>query len=687
MKNYIIAFAVFLFTANMFAQIDRSVMPKPGPAPQVNVEEPENFDLDNGLEVLIVENHKLPRVSMSLRLDNPPIFEGDKAGVTSLMGSLLGSGTATMTKDAFNERVDFLGARMNFYSGGASANTLSKYFPEILKLMADAAINPYFTEEEFSKAKERQIEGIKSNDKNVAFIASRVRSALAYGKDHPYGEFVTAESVESVTLDDVKKFYQTYYSPQHAYLVIVGDVDEDEVKDLVKKNFSSWKKTEVPETNMPEVTNLGKTQIDFVDMPNAVQSEISVVNTIKLKKKDPDYFPVLVANKILGGGGEARLFLNLREDKGYTYGAYSSTGNDKYASTFTASASVRNAVTDSSVVAFLDEIYKIRKEKVSAAELANAKAKITGDFVLSLEQPSTIANFAYEVETEDLDDDFYKDYLEKIDEVSVEDVQRVAQKYFQPDNARIVVVGKGSDVLENLEKIQYNGKSIPIKYYDKLADAASKPEKKTVDASVSIDKVYENYINAIGGKEAVSKVESVVMIAQGQIQGMTLDLEMKRTTDGKLLQNVSMGGNVMQNQVFDGEKGSMTMQGQKIPYNEEQIAAAKIDANPFPELSVGSATLSGIEQVDGKDAYVVNVDETTKAYYDVGSGLKTQVVKTVSQGGQTMTVPTGYSDYQEVNGVKFPFMMTQSMGPQKLEFKVSEIKVNEGINEGDFTVE
>ena len=188
MKNYIIAFAVFLFTANMFAQIDRSVMPKPGPAPQVNVEEPENFDLDNGLEVLIVENHKLPRVSMSLRLDNPPIFEGDKAGVTSLMGSLLGSGTATMSKDAFNERVDFLGARMNFYSGGASANTLSKYFPEILKLMADAAINPNFTEEEFTKEKERQIEGIKSNDKNVAFIASRVRSALAYGKDHPFGE-------------------------------------------------------------------------------------------------------------------------------------------------------------------------------------------------------------------------------------------------------------------------------------------------------------------------------------------------------------------------------------------------------------------------------------------------------------------------------------------------------------------
>lgn len=165
-------------------------------------------------------------------------------------------------------------------------------------------------------------------------------------------------------------------------------------------------------------------------MPNAVQSEIALVNTINLKKKDDDYFPILVANKILGGGGEARLFLNLREDKGYTYGAYSSTGNDKYAATFVASASVRNEVTDSSVVAFLDEIYKIRNEQVTASELARAKAKLTGDFVLSLEQPSTIANFAMEIETEDLDDDFYEEYLEKIDEVTAEDVQRVAKKIF-----------------------------------------------------------------------------------------------------------------------------------------------------------------------------------------------------------------------------------------------------------------
>lgn len=686
-KNILTLAAVLTLSAGVSAQIDRSKMPEPGPAPKVNVDEPETFDLDNGLQVMIVENHKLPRVAMSLRFDNPPHAEGTKAGVSGLTGDLLGTGTKNMSKDEFNEKVDYLGARLNFYSGGASANTLSKYFPEVLALMADGMINAEFTQEEFDKSKARTIDGLKSSEKDVSYNARRVRSALAYGKDHPYGEFSTQETVNSIELDDVKSYYSKWFSPKNAYLVVVGDVDEDDVKDLVKKNFSSWKGNATPEANLPEVSNVDKMEIDFVNMPNAVQSEIAVVNTINLKKKDDDYFPVLVANKILGGGGEARLFLNLREDKGYTYGAYSSTGNDKYASTFVASASVRNEVTDSSVVAFLDEIYKIRKEQVTDKELANAKAKITGDFVLSLEQPSTIANFAMEIETEDLDDNFYEEYLEKIDEVTKEDVQRVAQKYFMVDNSRIVIAGKGSEVLENLEKMTYNGKNIPINYYNRFGEKTEKPAEKTVDASVTAETVFSKYIDAIGGQEAVNNVESVMMIASTEIQGMKLDLESKQTTDGKSYQALSMNGNVMNKQVFDGESGFVMAQGQKMPYNEEQIEAAKVDANPFPELSVNDAKVTGIEQVNGEDAYVVKMDENNTSYYSVESGLKLKSVKTISQAGQTMSIPSTFSDYREVSGVKFPFMIAQSMGPQSFEFEVSEIKINEGVSEEDFSTE
>lgn len=687
MKNNIIAFAALLFLSiGANAQIDRSKQPEAGPAPKINIEEPESFKLDNGLTVMVVENHKLPRVAMSLRLDNPPVFEDKKAGVSSLTGQLLGTGTQNMSKDDFNERVDFLGARLNFYSAGANANTLSKYFPEVLKLMADGAINPKFTEEEFSKIKDREIEGLKSNEKNVAYNAGRVRSALAYGKNHPYGEFATEATVGNLTLADAQSFYKTYFTPQNAYLVIVGDVNYDEVKKLVKDNFSAWKKSTLPEYTMPKVTNLDNTEIQFIDMPNAVQSEIALVNTINLKQKDADYFPVLVANKILGGGGEARLFLNLREDKGYTYGAYSRTGNDKYgAAAFTASASVRNAVTDSSVVAFLDEVYRMRNELVSEKELTNAKAKYTGDFVLSLEQPATIAGMAIDVETEDLDDDFYEDYLENINAVTREDVQRVAKKYFLADNSRIVVVGKGSDVVENLEKIKYNGKKIPVVYYDKEGNKVSKPEfNKAVDASVNAESIFNNYLKAIGGKEAVSGVKSVMMVAQAEIQGQKLDLETKTTATGKSSTVVSMGGNPISKQLYNGETGFMVAQGQKIDFTEEQLAAAKAEANPFPELTAKDAKVMGIEAVDGKEAYKVAISEDTSNFYDVETGLKVKSVKTVSQGAQTMEVPVSYSNYQEVNGIKFPFTISQSMGPQTFDFKVVTIKVNEGVSDEDF---
>ncbi len=687
MKNNIIAFAAILFLSfGVNAQIDRSKQPEAGPAPKINIEEPDSFTLANGLKVMVVENHKLPRVSMSLRLDNPPILEGEKAGVSNITGQLLGTGTQKMAKDDFNERVDYLGASLNFYSSGAAANTLSKYFPEVLKLMADGAINPKFTEEEFTKVKDREIEGLKSNEKNVAYNASRVRSALAFGKDHPYGEFATEATVGSLNLVDVQSFYKTYFTPQNAYLVIVGDVKFEDAKKLVKENFSGWKKGTLPSSTLPKVTNLERTEIQFIDMPNAVQSEIALVNTINLKQKDKDYFPVLVANKILGGGGEARLFLNLREDKGYTYGAYSRTGNDKYgAATFIASASVRNAVTDSSVVAFLDEVYRIRNEKVSDKELANAKAKYTGDFVLSLEQPATIARLALDVETEGLDDDFYKNYLKNINAVTAEDVQRVAKKYFLADNSRIVIVGKGSEVAEALENLSYNGKQIPVKYFDKQANPIEKPEfNKTVDPAVTAEAILNKYIQAIGGKTAVDKVNSVLMTATAEIQGQKLDLEVKTTANGKSLQVVSMGGNAISKQVFDGTTGFAVMQGQKVPFTEEQIADVKAESTTFPELIVKDAKVMGIEAIEGKDAYAIALNDKTTAYYDMETGLKVKSVKTVSQGPQTLEVPTGYSNYQEVDGIKFPFMMTQSFGPQSIEFTVSEIQINKGVEDSDF---
>lgn len=687
MMNKIVALAILFLciTGIQAQQIDRSIQPEAGPAPKINLGKPETFTLKNGLKVLVVENHKLPRVSMTLSMDNPPHIEGEKTGVSALMGLILGEGTTSTPKDKFNEEIDYLGADLSFFSSGASANTLSKYYPRVMELMAEGALSPNFTQEEFDKNKERSLEGLKASEKDIAQNARRIGKALNYGKDHPYGEFITKKFISALTLNDVKTYYQDFFVPQNAYLVVVGDVETKEVKKLVKKYFKNWEKKQLPLEKIPQVNNVAQTQVNFVDFPNAVQSEVQVTNTIKLKKTDPDYFPALMANKILGGGGEARLFLNLREDKGYTYGAYSSTGDDKYIARFVASASVRNAVTDSAVVAFLDELHRIRVEKVSAEELKNAKAKYTGDFVLALERPSTIARYALNIETDDLPENFYETYLEKINAVTAEDIQRVAQKYFKVDNARIVVVGKGSEVIENLEKLTHNGEKIPVKYFDRDANPSEKPVyKKEIPQDMTAGKVFEMYEKAIGGKDAVNTVNSVFIKAEAEIQGQKLDLEIKNTTSGKSSTIVSMGGNNMRKQIFDGENGFLVVQGQKVPFTKEQKLAVKAESHPFPELISSDVTLTGIENINGEDAYEIKLSETVKAYYGMTSGLKLQVVQIVQQGPQTMTVPITYGDYKEVDGVKFPFTISQSMGTMTLNFKVSDILINEGVSESDF---
>ncbi|KKN31428.1 hypothetical protein LCGC14_0824150 [marine sediment metagenome] len=509
-KIYTTLFVSFLML-NTFAQIDRSKKPEAGPAPEINLEDPQTFDMKNGLKVLVVENHKLPRVSIQLLIDNAPVLEGDKAGVSSLTGSLLGQGSKTIPKDEFNEEVDFLGARINFGSQSAYTSALSKYFPRILELMADAAIHPNFIQEDFEKEKQKMLTNLKSEEKDVKAIAGNVAGALAYTKAHPYGEFSTEESVNKVTLEDVEKFYANYFLPANAYLVVVGDVKFKEVKKLVQEYFTPWTKGTPPSLGFTSPSDALYTQINFIDVPNAVQSEITAENLVALKMKDPDYLPALLANEILGGGGEGRLFLNLREDKGYTYGSYSGLGNDKYGpSRFRAVASVRNAVTDSSVVELLNEIELIRKSPVSKEELENTKAKYTGRFVMALEDPQTIAEYALDIETEDLPKDFYKTYLERINAVTVDDVQKAAKKYIKPEKTRIVVTGKASEVLPNLENILFNGKKVPVKYFDKNAEPIEKPESgvAAMPEGVGVDDVLNKYLEAIGGQEKLSDIES-----------------------------------------------------------------------------------------------------------------------------------------------------------------------------------
>ena len=678
--------AVFFMSLGVNAQIDRSQQPKPGPAPKISLEKPQEFELKNGLKILVVENHKLPRVSFNIAFDREPIVEGEKAGVTGLLGAMLANGTTSISKYDFNEEIDFLGARLNFGFGGGSASSITKYSNRMLELLADAAINPLLTEEEFQKEKEKLIEGIKSDAKSVDAIAGRAGGALAYGKHHPYGEFVTEESVEAVTLADVKAYFEKYFTPNNTYLVIIGDVDTKSVVKLAKKYFKNWEKASTTTTEIVEPNaNPEALEINFVDMPNAVQSNISLTSNVKLKMSDPDYHAVLIANKILGGGFNSYLNMNLREEHGYTYGARSSVGTDKYISRFRAGAAVRNAVTDSAVVETIKEIKRFQTEPVEADALANAKAKYVGDFVLALERPSTIAQYAINTKVNELPEDFYATYLEKINAVSIEDVNRVANLYFTADKARIIVVGKGSEVIENLEKT-----GIPINYFDTFANPVEKPEfSKPIPAGVTSATVIENYISAIGGLEAVNAVNSVMTAADVTIEGMPFKPTAVMKTMAPNMSSMEMSiegmGTVMK-QKFDGSEGYVEQQGMQQPMSEDELAEKAEEKGLFPEtyLDVNTLTLVSLTAVDGVDVYKVKVKEDSYRYYDAATGLLVRIEKSEEAQGQKMTSVQDLSDYREVNGVLFPYSQKITTGPQIIGLAASEIVVNDGVSAEDF---
>ncbi|MBD3582309.1 insulinase family protein [Flavobacterium selenitireducens] len=656
--------------------------PKPGPAPVINVKAPETFKLPNGLKVLVVENHKLPRVSYNLTLDNAPYAEGNKKGVADLTSELIGKGSRKITKDAFNEEVDFLGADISFSANGAYASSLSKYGNRVLELMAEGALSPNFTQEEFDKEKTQLIEGLKTQEKSVPAVAGRVRGVLAYGKTHPSGEYLTEETINNVTLQDVKQNYYTYFVPGNAYLVVIGDVKPADVKKQVTKLFGNWKSQKAPNVSYTDPKNVQYTQINFVDMPNAVQSEISLINTVRLEMKDPDFFPAILANQVLGGDFNSYLNMNLREAHGWTYGARSGISGSRYVTTFSASSQVRNAVTDSAVVEFMKEIKRIRTEKVSKEVLDAVKAGYIGRFVMQVDKPQTIARYALNIETEGLPADFYKNYIKSIEAVTPEDIQRVANKYFLAENQRIIIVGKGSDVLPSLEKFSATTK-IPIVFFDKFGNQVAKPEaKKTVATGVTAKSVLENYVKAIGGEKAIAGIKTTSATFEGNVQGTPLVLTMKNASTGKSSVNMNAMGMTVMKQVTNDKGAYMEQQGQRKDFTGEELADRKESARPFKELQwikKSDVTLAGIETINGTDAYAIKSGKST-VYFDTKTGLKVAESKASDQGVQTMN----FGDYKEVKGVKFPHKMTVVQPQMEIEFTATDVKVNEGVTDADF---
>lgn len=658
--------------------LDRSKRPVPGPAPLIKIGEAKSFVLPNGLKVFVVEDHKIPTVSFSLVLDYDPFIEGEFGGYASIAGQLMRTGTATRTKDQIDEEVDFIGASLGTSANGISGSCLTKHTGKLLTVMSDILLNASFKQEELEKIRKQTLSGLEAQKNDPKAIAANVSGKLVYG-NHPYGEILTQESVRKITLEKCNEFYKTYYKPNIGYLAIVGDVTLDQAKALTSKYFGKWQKGEVPKATFPTPAAPSNRIVAIADRPNAVQTTLNITYPFELKPGSPDEIKLKVANNILGGSG-FRLFNNLREKHGWTYGAYSSVKSDKLVGRFSASAEVRNPVTDSSVTQFLHEMERIRTEPVSADELAMAKNTMIGNFSRSLETPATIASFAINTALYNLPKDYYATFITKLSAVTVADVQAMAQKYIKPENAYVLAVGKAEEIAPKLQQFTNGG---AIKYYD-IAGNEYDPSKKgkAVPAGATAQNVIDQYLKAIGGSAELKKITDLTIKMSMKMQGMEISINQYQKLPDKFMQTTQVGTMVVATQVYKDGKGAVTAQGQTKGVEGKDLADMKENVYPFKELVLNSlgikAELKGIEALDGKDCYVIKTESeagTETIYYEVSSGLK---LKSISDKSTIY-----YSDYKPVGAILYPFSLKQEIAGMPSAFDIKVVSVEANTNPAD----
>lgn len=682
---------MFLATAIHAQDNDfRKNAPTPGPAPKIELGDYEQFTLDNGLEVIVVENHKLPKVTFQLLVDVPPKAQGEKAGLEGLAGEMLSRGTDKRSKAEIDEAVDFIGASLSTSANGAFGSSLSKHKETLLGIMAEVVLQPAFPEEEFGKIKQQAVSALALRDSDPNAVLSTVADVMRYGRNHPYGEVDTEKTLNNITLEDTKQYYEDNFKPNISYLAFIGDINAKEAKMMAEKHFGSWERGNVQKEFYDRPAPPEKTEVDFVQVDGATQSNINITYPINLKRGTDDAIAANVLNAVLGGGGlSSRLNKNIREDKGYTYGVYSTISPDRLVGYFAAGGSVRNEVTDSAVVAMLEEISRLRTELVPEEELAGIKAYLFGSFARSTERPETVARFALNTARYKLPKNYYRTYLEQVDAVTPERIKEVAMKYIQPDQAHVVVVGNKEEVAESLERVG------EVKFFDKIGQPIATASSEIPEGLTGFD-VIDNYLEAIGGKDKLEEVEDMTMEMSTTMQGMSISMTMKRKEPAMMSMVVEMNGNVLNETRFDGEKGYVSQMGQKQPIEGEQAQETKEQAMLFPEMSYEkrgyTAAIAGVENVNGQEAYKLVVTDPegnkTTEFYSIDTGFKLKEVTTQEGPQGEVTVTNEFSNYAEVDGIMMPYeMKTIGAMPMPMTMKVGEVLINQGLSDEEFKVE
>lgn len=416
---------------------------------------PTTATLDNGLRVVVFENARLPLVSYRLAF-----FSGDihdpmgSTGLTSAMAAQITEGTENYTSLQLADKVERLGASLHASASDdftiLSASALSLYASEILDLMAEVLLRPTFPEDELDLYRRNTVEHLKFQRSQPPFLAGEQAARLLYGK-HPYAAISpSASDIEQLDREALAKFHRGSLIPNNAMLIAVGDIEGDKFITELNDHLSGWQPGDVGTHSFAELPKRDRRTLTIVDRPGSAQSNIVLGNSA-IGRTDPDYFKVIVMNQVLGAGASSRVFMNLREEKGYTYGAYTRLNTKRLAGDIEATAEVRNEVTGDSLKEFFYELERIRQDKVGDEELADAKNFLTGVFPIRAETQEGLTNLIVNQHLYGLPDDYLQTYREHVDAVTTDDVIEAAQKYVRPDEMAVVIVGDASEVRPQAE--------------------------------------------------------------------------------------------------------------------------------------------------------------------------------------------------------------------------------------------
>lgn len=694
--KYLLTFVLLGALGLVNGQLDRSIMPKPTPAPQIQIKPTETWTTANGITVILSENHKLPKVSFDLTLGSGATLEGEKAGLSELAGSLVMSGTSNRSKDQLDKEIDFLGASLSASASNVYLSVLTKHLDQGLSLMADVTKNASFPEDEFKRISDQLRSGMVSLKSEAAGMAGNATVKVNFPK-HPYGEVMTFTTLDAITLADVKEFYKSHFTPQGAYLVIVGDINRAQAEKMINTYFGTWQGPKPIITEYKDPVKSNGNQVYFVNKPGAVQSVIQVSFPIPMRMGNQDQLAMSVLNDVFGGSGfGTRLMQNLREDKAFTYGCYSGLNNQDLGGWISISGNFRNAVTDSAIQEIINELNRLLNETITTPELELTKAVKNGSFARSLERPQTIARFAYNISKYKFPEDYYRNYLQRLESIDAAELSRVAKTYIKPNNYNIVVVGNES-VLDKIKAFDSDGKVTKL---DEFGDV----KLDRTPSDMGVNEVLEKYVLAmtqsttlVQAQKKIGKVKNVMQKASLSSDKIPFPLKSfdLYTSAGVRAERIEFNGNVAQSKYYDGMTGfEKNMQTGKTPFDDNKMKAAKLEKALIPEMdwmkteNATVVSMMGIEQENKKEYYVIRVSTDPKNeslhYYEKGTFLKWKTVKTVVNKEESLNAITEYSDYRAVKGLMFPYQSVLNAGSMTFTQKIDEILVNGKVNVAEF---